>query len=53
MLVSHREQLIEIFERQGDSTWRRSEARAGASVPIAALNATLSVDEAYAAATPV
>lgn len=53
MLVSHREQLIEIFERQGDSTWRRSEARSGASLSIAALNATLSVDEIYAAATPV
>jgi Uma2 family endonuclease len=52
VLVSHREQLLEVFERQSDSTWRRSEARAGASLPIAGLNATLSVNEVYAVATP-
>lgn len=53
MLVSHREQLLEIFERQSDSSWRRSEARKGEHLPIAALGAKLSVDEIYAAAAPV
>lgn len=51
VLVSHREQLIEVFERQSDSSWRRSEARTGAELRIAALGATLVVDEIYAAAT--
>lgn len=53
MLISHREQLLDIFERQGDASWRRSEARRGERLPIADLGATLSVDEIYAAATPV
>jgi hypothetical protein len=52
VLVSHREQLLEVFERQHDGSWRRSEARKGASLSIDALDATLSVDEIYAAATP-
>jgi Uma2 family endonuclease len=50
VLVSHREQLLEVFERQPDGTWRRSEARTGANLRIEALHATLSVDELYAAA---
>ena len=52
VLVSHREQLVELFERQADSTWRRSEARTGESLHIVAVAATLSVDEIYAAAAP-
>lgn len=52
VIVSHREQLIEVFERQANSSWRRSEARTGAQLRIAALGATLSVDDVYAAATP-
>lgn len=50
VLVSHREQLLEVFERRNDGSWRRSEARAGASLSIEALGATLLVDEIYAAA---
>ena len=51
VLVSHREQLIEVFERQSDASWRRSEARSGAQLAIAGLGCELSVDEIYAAAT--
>lgn len=53
VLVSHREQLIELFERESDGQWRRSEARAGATLRLPPLGATLSVDEIYAAAAPV
>ncbi|MEO8183956.1 MAG: Uma2 family endonuclease [Deltaproteobacteria bacterium] len=53
VLVAHREQLLEVFERQSDSTWRRSEAPIGASLRIGVLGATLSVDEIYAAVAPV
>lgn len=52
VLVSHREHLLEIFERQGDATWRRSEARRSEHLVIAALGATLAVDEIYLAVTP-
>ena len=51
VLVSHREKLLEIFERQPDQSWKRSEARGGSSLRIAALDGALSVDEIYAAAT--
>lgn len=53
VFVSHREHLLEIFERQSDSTWRRSEARNGEQPPIAALSGALDVDEIYAAAPPI
>jgi Uma2 family endonuclease len=53
VLVSHREALIEIFERQPDQSWRRSEARGGASLRITTLQAALSVDEIYAATAPI
>ncbi len=53
VLVSHREHLIEVFERQADSSWRRSEARSGASLKLAGLGVTLTVDDIYAAAAPV
>jgi Uma2 family endonuclease len=53
VLVSHREHLIELFERDGQQGWRRSEARGGANLPIAALGAVLVVDEIYAAAAPI
>jgi Uma2 family endonuclease len=50
--VSHRERPFEVFERQHDGSWRRSEARKGASLCIDALGAALSVDEIYSAAAP-
>lgn len=53
VLVSHREPLIESFERDGERGWRRSEARSGATLQLRALDLALSVDEIYAAATPV
>jgi len=52
VLVSHREHLLEVFERQSGSTWRRTEARRGESLVIAALGATLAVDDVYLAVTP-
>jgi len=53
VLGSHREQLIEVFERGSGSSWQRSEARSGASLRIGALGATLGVDEIYAAVAPL
>ena len=52
VIVSHREQLIELFERQGESNWRRTEARAGAQLRVERIGLTLSVDEIYATASP-
>lgn len=52
VLVSHREQLIEVFERRSGS-WQRSEARSGTSLSIGELGATLGVDEIYAAVAPL
>jgi hypothetical protein len=49
-LVSHRERLIEVFEREA-SGWKRTEARRGASAPIGALDGDLVVDQIYGVAT--
>ena len=51
VLVSHREHLLEVFDRPRDTTWRRSEARQSELLVIAALGATLAVDEIYSAVT--
>jgi Uma2 family endonuclease len=53
VLASHREALLELYERDADRSWRRSEARKGATLRIAALGVELAVDEIYAAAAPV
>jgi Uma2 family endonuclease len=50
VLVSHSECLIEVFERQDDGAWQRSEARRGAAVSIGALTCELAVDDIYGAA---
>ena len=50
ILVSHREHLIEVFERQAGG-WKRSEARRGAKVHIDALDGDLVVDQIYGVAT--
>jgi Uma2 family endonuclease len=50
LLVSHREHLIEVFEREA-SGWKRTEARRGASAPIGALDGDLVVDHIYGVAT--
>jgi Uma2 family endonuclease len=52
VLASHREACLELFERDSDRNWRRSEARAGSCLRIASLGAELSVDEIYAVAAP-
>ncbi len=50
ILVSHRERLIEVFER-ADEGFKRTEARQGERVRIGALGGELRVDEIYGVAT--
>jgi len=47
VIVSHRERLIEVFERTPSGGWARKEARTGQNVEIGSVGATLSVDEIY------
>jgi Uma2 family endonuclease len=53
VLVSHREALLELFERDASRSWKRSEARSGSSLRIASLGVELGVDESYAASAPL
>jgi Uma2 family endonuclease len=53
VLASHREACLELFERDADRNWRRSEARPGSRLRIVSLGAELSVDEIYAVAAPM
>ncbi len=46
VLVSHREQLVEVFRRV-DQRWERFEARVGASAELQAIGCRLTVDELY------
>lgn len=51
VVVSHREALVEVWWRaRGDSVWQRTEARAGESARIPALECALRVDAIWAAA---
>jgi Uma2 family endonuclease len=50
VLVSHRERLIEVFERGESGSWRRSEARQGGRVGLSVLGCELVVDEIYGTA---
>ena len=47
VLVSHRERLIEVFERQRDDGWKRAEARRQGRVTIRSLPCELVTDEIY------
>jgi Uma2 family endonuclease len=47
LLVSHRERLIEVFERQPDGSFRRSEGRRQGRVKVGALDCELAVDSIY------
>lgn len=47
VLVSHRERLIEVFERQGDASWKRAEARCQGRITIHSLPCELVTDEIY------
>lgn len=49
VLVSHRERLIEVFERSGNE-WTRSEARQGARARLESLSVELDVNEIYESA---
>jgi Uma2 family endonuclease len=46
VLVSHRERLVEAWERRGGA-WVRYEARRGANLELAAIAASLEVDTLY------
>jgi len=51
VVVSHREAFVEVWSRApGESEWRRTEARAGETARIAALDCTLGVDAIRGAA---
>ncbi len=47
VLVSHREPMIEVWERTAEGAWRRGESRIGQTAVIEALPARLVVDEVY------
>lgn len=50
VLVSHREPLIELWERDSRGDWTRCEARAGACLRLQAIGCTLDVSALYAGA---
>ncbi len=50
VLVSHRERLVEVFERGEAGVWTRTEARRGATVDIKHGGVKLNVDEIYSGA---
>lgn len=52
VLVSHRERLIEVFERQPDARWKRAEARREGRITIQSLHCELVTDEIYDTASP-
>lgn len=47
VLVSHREQLIEVFRRSDPENWIRTEARVQAVAHLASVDCELSVDAIY------
>jgi Uma2 family endonuclease len=47
VIVSHREQLVEIIRREEDGSWSRHEARPGGSALLASLGCELPVDDVY------
>ncbi len=47
VLVSHRERLIEVFERQPGGTWKRAEARRQGRITIQGIGCELVTDEVY------
>ena len=47
LLVAHDEVLCELWRRNQDGTWSRTEARGGETVELSSLGCTLAVDEVY------
>jgi Uma2 family endonuclease len=47
VIVSHRERLIEVFRREEDGSFTRSEARSGGVAGVASLGVGLAVDDVY------
>jgi len=47
VLVSHREPVIEVWERAAEGAWRRGECRTGQTAVIEALSTRLVVDEIF------
>jgi Uma2 family endonuclease len=52
VLVSHREHVVETWERGADGTGRQCESRGGETALIEALSVRLVVDEVFEAARP-
>lgn len=50
VLVSHREQLVEVWTRTPNDSWRRTEARTGGQVALAAIACSLDVTGLYTGA---
>lgn len=50
VLVSHREPLIELWERSSAGPWRQSAFRSGETAQLETLAVRLQVDEIYQAA---
>ena len=48
VLVSHREQLVEVFRREASGEWRRTEARAHSVARLESISCDLDVDRLYA-----
>jgi Uma2 family endonuclease len=47
VFVSHRERAIEVFTRQPDGSWLRTEGRAGQRAPLQSIDGQLVVDDVY------
>jgi len=47
VLVSHREKLLEVFRRNEDGLWGRTEARTGEIARLESIKAKLAVDSVY------
>jgi Uma2 family endonuclease len=47
VLVDHQERLVEVWTRDEEGRWTRTEARAGKSAAVRSIGVDLSVDEVY------
>ena len=47
LIVSHREPHVTLFRRDGDGTWSSSDLRAGESLSLGSVGASLAVDDIY------
>ena len=47
VLVGSRERLIEVFRRDGDGSWKRTEARSRSTARLESIGCNLDVDAIY------